>query len=410
MDRTPSFWVTEHAASFPEAVFGIAVGDADRDGDAEAWATSGLDDHASLWRIEVAGDGYAAEQVAFSTAGGARDIVVGDGDNDGQVEAYVLNSAHPGVIQVIRFSFSGGVWTERRIDLGPGRPLGLDLADGDGDGKRELYVSDWDGRLIQAFWTGSAWAGAAVAQLGNGDFLQQVAIGDAEGDGKPDAYGFGVDPAAQPGTCCNPVTMHRFARVAAMPFDATFTGVRGNEWWIQVNVAAAGGTLAKVDVRLNGGDWKPLAKQSWGGYAASYRAVDGTIVQFRATSTTGATDLSDCYRWIPPSNTDATKVSCGTAPPPPPPPGFDATFSGVKGNEWWVQANVAGNQPIAKVEARVNCGTTWHTLTLQSWGGYAKSFHVPNGAKVDFRATSTTGATDMSGGYIWPQATPTGAC
>jgi hypothetical protein len=81
----------------------------------------------------------------------------------------------------------------------------------------------------------------------------------------------------------------------------------------------------------------------------------------------------------------------------------------VKGNEYWVQATVSGNQPIAKVEARINCGATWVLLTKESYG-YAKSFHVPNGAKVDFRATSSTGATDMSGGYIWPNATPTSGC
>jgi hypothetical protein len=191
-------------------------------------------------------------------------------------------------------------------------------------------------------------------------------------------------------------------------FDAVFTGVRGNEWWVQANVATSGGTLSKVDVRVNDGPWQPLAKQSWGGWAASYHITQGSIVQLRATSTTGATDLSSCRQWIPPPNTDAQIVPCNDLPPPPP-PGFDATFSGVKGNEWWVQANVAANQPLAGVDARVNCGT-WVPLTLQSWGGWAKSFHVPNGAKVDFRARSTGGASDLSGGYIWPNATPTSAC
>jgi hypothetical protein len=96
--------------------------------------------------------------------------------------------------------------------------------------------------------------------------------------------------------------------------------------------------------------------------------------------------------------------------PSPAQPAFDATFSGVQGNPWWVQANVAGNQPVLRVEARVNCGQTYVPLTKQTWGGWAKSFQVADGAKVTFRATSWDGATDASGGYVWPSASPTAGC
>ncbi|HUR67657.1 MAG TPA: hypothetical protein VM370_00295 [Candidatus Thermoplasmatota archaeon] len=78
--------------------------------------------------------------------------------------------------------------------------------------------------------------------------------------------------------------------------------------------------------------------------------------------------------------------------------GFDASFSGVQVQEYWVQASVSGNQGIAKVEARV-AGGSWQILAKQSWGGWAKSLHVLSGQKVEFRATSTSGATDVSGGY-----------
>jgi hypothetical protein len=195
-------------------------------------------------------------------------------------------------------------------------------------------------------------------------------------------------------------------------FGATFDQVAGNEWWQQVRVSSAGAPLAGVGVSINGGPWTALAQQSWGTdmWAGSNHAGQGSTVQFRATSTGSNPILSPCYRWIPTSGQPVQVVSCGTAPPPPP-PAFDATFTGVKGNAWWVQANVAATGgALAGVDARVNCGSTWHALTLQSWGGWAASFNVPANSKVDFRARSTGGATDLSGGYIWPNATPTTAC
>jgi len=190
-------------------------------------------------------------------------------------------------------------------------------------------------------------------------------------------------------------------------FDASFTGVRGNEWWVQANVATNGLAVAKMDVTLdNGATWNPLAKQSWGGWAASYHIVQGTIVRLRATATDGQTDLSSCRQWIPPSGQDAAIVTCpGTQPP-----AFDAAFTGVKGNEWWVQVNVAGNQPVASVMVRLECRADWQPLTKQSWGGWAASFQIPSGSKVDFQARTASFDSDVSAGYVWPQATPTSGC
>lgn len=194
----------------------------------------------------------------------------------------------------------------------------------------------------------------------------------------------------------------------APAFGAEFREVAGNEWWQQVGVHAFGGTLSKVDVRVNGGVWNPLAKQSWGNqmWAGSYRAVQGSVVQFQATSAAGDKVVSACYKWLPSSPIQTTTCPTGGGGGAT----FDATFSGVKGNDWWVQANVAATGgTLSTVDARVNCGV-WKPLAKQSWGGWAASFNVPAGSKVDFRARSTTGASDLSSGYVWPNATPTSAC
>lgn len=193
------------------------------------------------------------------------------------------------------------------------------------------------------------------------------------------------------------------------PFDATFTLVKGNEWWVQTQVTPnAGHRVGAVDVRLDAGVWKPLKLQTWGvrDWAASYHIPDGTVVQFRGTSTGGATDPSSCYQWIPPQTggQDAAVTACPSSVP------FDASFTNVKGNDWWVEVTVKANEPLAGVDARVNCAAPWKPLTLRSWGAWAASFHVPPGSVVDFQARSASGATYRSGGYVWPHATPTSAC
>jgi endonuclease/exonuclease/phosphatase family metal-dependent hydrolase len=161
--------------------------------------------------------------------------------------------------------------------------------------------------------------------------------------------------------------------------DATFSGVGGNEWWIQCQVAA-NKTLAGVDARVNGGAWSALEWQGWG-WARSIHAAPGSTVQLRARATDGSSDASAYYSW-----TSAA---------------FNATFSGVDGNDWWVQCQVSANKTLAGVDASVN-GGAWVALEWQGWG-WAKSIHAPAGSSVRFRARSTGGYSVASAGYVWPQ-------
>ncbi|HVM45723.1 MAG TPA: PKD domain-containing protein [Candidatus Thermoplasmatota archaeon] len=93
------------------------------------------------------------------------------------------------------------------------------------------------------------------------------------------------------------------------------------------------------------------------------------------------------------ATTTATVVTLGA---------FSANFTGVTGNNYWVQTSATGNRAIASVSASVN-GGAWQPLAAKSYG-YAASFHVPNGSKVVFRATSVDGASVTSPAYSWPSA------
>ncbi len=190
------------------------------------------------------------------------------------------------------------------------------------------------------------------------------------------------------------------------PFDGTFTGVRGNEWWVQARVSTNGPSISTVEVTLDqGATWKPLEKKSWG-WGTSTRIVDGTMVRLRATATDGQTDLSSCRRWIPASNQDALIVDCQSSQ------SFDATFTNVKGNEWWVEAKVTANRPVHAVLVYWNdCSQEPAAMTYQSdWGKWVlgRTF-FETGTKLVFEARGEAGS-ERSGGYVWAQATPASGC
>jgi hypothetical protein len=166
------------------------------------------------------------------------------------------------------------------------------------------------------------------------------------------------------------------------PFTATFQPSAGvNEWWIEATVNA-NQPLAGVDARVNGQAWNPLAKTSWGTWAKSLHAAPGDRVEFRATSTSGGVVVSAPFTWL-------------AADGP-----FAPTFEPrSQGNAWWVEAKVSGGV-IVKVEASSN-GGPWTSLPATSWGTWAKSYFVPAGTQVQFRATNDGGATALSTSYAW---------
>lgn len=177
---------------------------------------------------------------------------------------------------------------------------------------------------------------------------------------------------------------------SSAPSTGAFTNVKGNEWWIQANVANAPRT---VTASVDGGAPVAMKLQSWGAWAVSTKAPTGSVVTLTATYADG-TKATASYKWP-----DATPTTATSGSPAPAATTFAATFTGVTGNAWWVQTKVTGDKPIASVAARVN-GGTWVTLTKYDWG-YAKSIPAPAGSTVEFRATATTGETAQSGAYKW---------
>jgi hypothetical protein len=190
---------------------------------------------------------------------------------------------------------------------------------------------------------------------------------------------------------------------AANGKSVSFDHKTGNEWWVEVLLGGPdAASVSKVEGMDTGGPWTALPKQSWGAYAASFHIEPGHQVRFRATWANGAA-VESCWFTHP----AGVEQACGSPPPPPPPPppsGFSVSFTGVKGNEWWVEAKASGSKPIAQVDARAD-GGAWQTMTLRSWGAWAASFHVNPGGHVQLRARATDGSYSFPpNGWVWPAA------
>jgi hypothetical protein len=181
------------------------------------------------------------------------------------------------------------------------------------------------------------------------------------------------------------------------PGGASFDHKGGNEWWVEARVLLDGKAPASVQARDEGGPWVFLALRDWGNWAGSFRIEPGHGVQFRASGDGASVD--SCWFSHPGGLTPTGGQACGGDGAQP----FSATFSNVKGNAWWVEATVAGNQPVAKVDARVD-GGAWQPLSKRSWGAWAASFHVPDGSRVQLQACASTCV--LSGHYVWPEARP----
>ncbi|MEA3166580.1 MAG: hypothetical protein QOJ26_1452 [Thermoplasmata archaeon] len=206
------------------------------------------------------------------------------------------------------------------------------------------------------------------------------------------------------------------AMAVSKPYSATFTqGSGASTFWVETKVAASP-TPAQVEVKAGNGAWQSLrlrytaATTTWG---ESISIAKGTMVAFRATSPDGQVATTAASPWLQTSSSTASATSASstsatstatasaTSSPSSTATAFKATFTPkAVGNDWWVEAAVSGNQPVAKVEAKIG-GGAWTVLAQQDWGNYAKSVNAPNGSSVQFRATTAGGATSTSATYAW---------
>ncbi len=170
---------------------GISVGDIDGDGkpdivttDVNSFTVSVLRNTGSAVTISF------ASPVSFPTSFGPRAVVIRDFDGDGKPDLAIATETPNKVVVFRNTSTTGIISFAPRVDLLSGsRPYGIAVGDLDGDGKPDIVNSN-NGSLNASVFKNTSTPGTISfdpkIDLFVGDFPQKVAIGDLDGDGKLD--------------------------------------------------------------------------------------------------------------------------------------------------------------------------------------------------------------------------------
>jgi hypothetical protein len=176
----------------------VAIGDLDGDGKADLVVANFGAATVSVYRNTATGGsigtGSFAGKVDFATGTNPYAIAIGDLDRDGKPELVVANEAS-GTLSVFRNTATNGSITTgsfaTKVDYNTGfNPRSVAIGDLDGDGKPDVAVSNAGSNTLSVFRnissTGSINSGsfAPKVDFASGSAPSSVAIGDLDGDGR----------------------------------------------------------------------------------------------------------------------------------------------------------------------------------------------------------------------------------
>ncbi|MGB2867085.1 MAG: FG-GAP-like repeat-containing protein [Bacteroidota bacterium] len=171
--------------------FGVALGDIDGDGQADLVVTNFNSGSVSVFRnTSVPGSITFDTRLSFATGTKPPIVAIGDMDCDGKLDLVVTNNGSNSVSVFRNTSASGSITFATRVDFTTGtNPPKVAIGDIDGDGKPDLSVVNYNSSTISVFRNTSSpglVTFASKVDFTPGSFPEGVAIADMDGDGKPD--------------------------------------------------------------------------------------------------------------------------------------------------------------------------------------------------------------------------------
>jgi len=168
----------------------VDVGDLDGDGKPDLVASDELTSISILQNTTTADSITFGPEQVLSTASNAQGIAVGDLNGDGKPDIAVTNNQANTVGIFLNTSAPGTISFTTPVYFATGSaPQSVVIGDLDGDGKAELIVTDYYGPAVSIYRNTSVGGNlsfAAKTDLTTSAQPYHVVIGDADGDGKPD--------------------------------------------------------------------------------------------------------------------------------------------------------------------------------------------------------------------------------
>jgi gliding motility-associated-like protein len=190
-----------HVDLATDSVFAVAIGDLDGDGKPDLAVTNFRSNTVSVWRNtttvgSINNVNSFAPPVNFVTGNKPEYVAIGDLDGDGKPDLAVTNNSD-NTVSVLRNTSANGAITAgsfaAHVDFATGgSPNGIAIGDLDGDGKPEIVVANAFDNTVSILRNTSANGSittssfAAKVDLFSGAYSNFIAIGDLDGDGKPD--------------------------------------------------------------------------------------------------------------------------------------------------------------------------------------------------------------------------------
>ena len=215
--------------------YSVAIGDLDGDGKPDLAVPNYFSNSVSVFRNTsttgtISASSFAAK-VDFSTGTNPTNVAIGDLDGDGKPDLAVLNAISNNVSVFKNTGTTGSITASSfaaKVDFSTGAsPIIIDIGDLDGDGKPDLAVANYVDGTFSVFkntstlGTITASSFAAKADFSVGTNPRSVAIGDLDGDGKPDLAG------ANNGSASISIWRNKIVTAASTPTITSFTPISG---------------------------------------------------------------------------------------------------------------------------------------------------------------------------------------